>query len=485
MIDEPLTWAVVVVVLTAFAYLGLRGGADRDLEGFALAGRSESGRSIGLSFVASGVGAWMLVAPAEVGYTAGAAGVLGYGLAVAAPLVALALLGKRLRVVLPDGRSLADFARRRYGRGMQVTVALITLLYMGVAVAAELTAASGILARLTGVEPRLLVGTIVVTTLAYTAYGGLRASLRTDAWQAWLLVGLVATAGVLLLARVPEPAGAVAAASGDGWTLSGLEAATTLVLAVLVTTLFHNGMWQRVWAARDEGALRRGALLGVVGRVPLVVAAGMVGVLAVGLAADVGDPPTPVFALLGDLPAWVAVLLLVMLVALVASSIDTLENGMASLVATELPGVGLRGARVATVVAMLPALLAALQGWSVLRLLLIADLLCAAAAAPALLGLWRRATTRAAVVGTLGGLLGAYGHGWAASGDMLAAVGVATFAEGLALPPFLAALGGSAAMVVAVSLAWPDSSYRSAGAGEDHTSVGTGPSRAHEEEGTS
>lgn len=455
MLADASTWLLVAVVLAGFAWLGLRVGADRDLEGFALAHRGESGRAIGWSFLASGLGAWLLAAPPEIGATSGMIGVTGYVVAVVLPLVALVVLGQRVRALLPQGRSLADFARRRYGRAMQLTVAVITLFYMGVVAAAELTAAGGILAQLTGVDARGILAGIVLVTLVYTAYGGLRASLRTDAWQAWLLVGLVVVAAGVLLTRLPEPGAALARGMGQDATLLDVEVALTLVLAILVTTLFHNGMWQRVWAARDDRALRRGAAIGIASRVPLVLGAGLVGVLAVGLGADLGDPPMPLFALLDDLPAWVAVLLLAMLVALVASSVDTVENGMAALVATEVPRVGLGGARVVTAVAVLPALLVAFQGWSVVRLLMIANLLCAVAVAPAVLGLWRRATTAGAVAGTVAGLAGAGAYAAVVADDLAGAVAVATFAEGPRLGPLVAAVLAAALITVVGSLMRP------------------------------
>lgn len=455
MLAATSTWVLVLVVLAVFAWLGLRVGADRNVEGFALAHRGESGRSIGWSFLASGLGAWLLAAPPEIGATSGLVGVAGYVVGVALPLVALVVLGRRVRALLPQGRSLADFARHRYGRAMQLTVAVITLFYMGVVAAAELTAAGGILAQLTGVDSRWILAAIVLVTLVYTAYGGLRASLRTDAWQAWLLVGLVVAAGGMLLTRLPEPGAAVARGLGQDTTLVDLEVAVTLIVAILVTTLFHNGMWQRVWAARDDRALRRGAVIGIATRVPLVAAAGLIGVLAVGLGVDLGDPPMPLFALLDGLPAGVMVVLLAMLVALVASSIDTVENGIAALVATEVPRVGLGGARAATAVAVVPALLVAFQGWSVVRLLMIANLLCAVAVAPAVLGLWRRSTTPGAVAGTAGGLAGAGVYAVAVADDVAGAVAVATFAEGPRLGPLAAAMAAAALVTVIGSLVRP------------------------------
>jgi Na+/proline symporter len=452
-VADGLSFIMLVGVLALFCWLGLRVGRDRDVEQFTVARNSQSGAALGLSFLASGFGAWMLIAPPEVGATVGVLGVAGYAVAVAVPLVALALLGARLRTLMPEGHSLTEFARVRFGGGMRFTVLAFSLLYMLVAVTAELTAAGAVVARLSGLDPRVVILAVVASTLVYTAYGGLRASLRTDGWQAWLLLVLLAIAATAILVRLPTAGSALGTNPLMSVDMAGAEGAVTLVLAVVVTTLFHNGYWQRVWAARDQRALRRGVAIGIATRVPIVFAVGMTGVLAAGVGADLGTPPVPFFVLLEGLSAWVIAVVLVLALALVASSVDTLENGMAALIATERPGIGLRGARMATVVVMLPATLAAFQGYSVLRLLLIADLLCAALVVPALLGLWRRTTTAAAVCGCVAGFVAAFAHGWAVAGSVAGTVRVATFADGLAIGPFVAVLGASGAVTALIALA--------------------------------
>ena len=78
------------------------------------------------------------------------------------------------------------------------------------------------------------------------------------------------------------------------------------------------------------------------------------------------------------------------------SSLDTLLNGIASVVTTdlarfkpELKGTTvLSSSRAITVVLIIPAILIASQGYSVLYLFLIADMVCAAAVVPVFWGLY-------------------------------------------------------------------------------------------------
>jgi hypothetical protein len=99
---------------------------------------------------------------------------------------------------------------------------------------------------------------------------------------------------------------------------------------------------------------------------------------------------------------------------------------------------------------MVPAVVVALRGYSVLQLFLIADLLCAATVVPALLSLWSRATSTAALTGAAAGLLGAC----AAAALTDAGLASVTFPGGVpSLPPFAGALITSTAVSVIVSLA--------------------------------
>ncbi|WNV77631.1 sodium:solute symporter family transporter [Geodermatophilus sp. DSM 44513] len=451
MVGTALTAVAVAAVLLLFAGVGLGVGRDRDLEEFAVARGTQGGGALGLSFFASGVGAWVLFAPPEVGASVGLAGVVGYAVAITLPLLALVLLGRRLRALLPRGHNLVEFVRLRLGRVMHAYVLGISLGYMLVALAAELTAIGAVLGRLSGLDPRVGVVAVAAVTTLYTAHGGLRASIRTDAWQGWLLLLLLGVVGIAVVRALPDsgPQDAGRLLAVDG---AGLEGAATLVVAVLATSLFHNGYWQRVWSARDERALTRGALLGAAMRVLVVLPAGVVGLLAAASAVDLGNPPVPFFALLAGAEQWVLVVVLVFTVALVTSTVDTLQGGLAAAVVTEAPRWGLRGARLLVVLLTVVPALVAFQGISVLRLFLVADLLCAATIAPAFLGLWRRTTPAAAVAGAVAGLLGALAHGLVAGGSLAAAVDVATFADGLSLPPFAAALAASTAVTVLVSL---------------------------------
>ncbi|ATJ81595.1 sodium:solute symporter [Halomonas beimenensis] len=449
-----LTSAVLGAALLCFTVLGLRARrADGPLDDYVTARNTQSAQTLGLSFLASGMGAWILFAPPEIGAFVGPVALAGYALGSALPFLVLGAFGPAIRRRLPEGRSIGEYAEACFGPGVRRWVALVSILYMACFLAAELTAIGAITGLLSEVPPHLVVIGVALATLIYTAVGGLRASLATDRWQAWLLLALLALVGGVALTRLPAlPADAAMPAIPTG---DALGVALTLVIAVTAANLFHQGYWQRVWAARDARALGRGAWLGGTVTVLVVMVVGGLGMLAAMAGLALGEPPIPFFALLAEAPDWLALPALVLAVSLVASSVDTLQNGLASLV---VAGAGRRGlslgaARLVTVALMVPVVVVALQGLSVLRLFLIADLLCAAIVVPVLLGLWSRMSAPAALAGGMAGLLGAVLPGWLASGRLADGLLAASFPGGVpTLPPFLGALVAST--LVALLVAW-------------------------------
>lgn len=454
MLDTSIALGILLLTLLLFLWVGVGARRSADVEDYLLARNSQGGWPLGLSFLASGMGAWILFAPPEVGAGVGMVAVVGYALGAAGPFVAFALLGRRIRAVVPSGHSITEFVHLRYGRAFFTYVGFISIGYMFIFVAAELTAVGAVASIVSGLEARIAVVAVALATLAYTTYGGLRATLRTDRWQAWLILGLLTVALGAVVVEVPDAGSAFADSGLLNVDRIGLEVALTLVIAVVAANMFHQGYWQRLWAARDLTSLHRGAAVGAGLTIPVILVVGILGIVAAGAGFDLGTPPAPFFALTATLPNWIVGFVLVLGVSLVASSVDTLENALASMVVAEGRSFTLRSAQVVTVLLVAPAVVIAFQGYSVLRLFLIADLLCAATVCPVLLGLWSRATGSAAIAGSAAGLIGAIAPGWIDTGSFAEGVELATFPGAIpTLAPFFWALVISTAVMVGVSLA--------------------------------
>lgn len=411
--------ATLVVTLAAFAWLGVTaGGADR--ERYLVARSSQTTGRVAFSMFASGMGVWILFAPPQVGAQVGILGAIGYALAAAAPLVVFAWMGPWVRRRLPDGVTLLDWVARRFGRGFQRYVAVVSVGYMLLFITAELTSIGGAFGVLAGVGKLWPVILVAAATAGYTAWGGLPASLRTDRLQAWLILVLAAIAVAAIAITLPAPGPALTAGGLTAFTAAGWQTIVVLVIAVTAANLFHQGYWQRMWAAVDQRAAARGSLLGAALTVPVVFALGLVGMVAAGTG-ELEVPALAVFELLPSGPTVLLVAVAVLALSLVASSIDTLQNGVVALVSSEVGGraLSLIAAKFITVALTVPAVLVALATNDVLRIFLIADLVAAATVPPVVLGLWSRVDGRGAIAGAVAGLLAVVVVGWVTRGTLL------------------------------------------------------------------
>ena len=422
MIAPISAFAILAVTVVFFTLLGVlhvrRRGQTLDDH---LVCRSRTGAGAGMATVtASAIGAWVLFSPAETATWAGVAGVAGYALGQAAPLFLLAWLGPRLRARIPEGYSLNEYAHQRYGPVLRVFTLGVILFYLLVFLAAEITAIALAVRLIAGVPLVWTAAVVAAGTVAYTSYGGLRASIFTDRIQFALILPLLVAvfAGAVIL--LGGPAGVfdrVAAESPHllSWRHpAGVEFGFTLIIAIAAANLFHQGFWQRVYAGRDGPAVRRAYVFSGLAVIPIVFAAGLFGFMALNRGLEPGQASVAFFALVaGAFPPTLTVAVLVLALALVMSSADTLLNGMASAIVSELAirrpssdaALRLRRARLWTVLLALPAVTIAARGYSVLYLFLLADLVCAGAAVPVFYGLFEpRHTARRALTAAVAGI---------------------------------------------------------------------------------
>jgi len=421
-VSESIGLIALFTTAVAFAVLGiaLARGRIASVEDF-ISARSSSGAGVvALSLIASTLGAWVLFSPAEAAARTGIVALAGYAVGSALAIAVFAWVGARMRRLLPEGHAITEFVFHRYGRVMYAFVLIATVAYMFIYLAAELTAIGAAVAAITGINPATTVLAVLIATLAYTAYGGLRASLNTDVPQAALIVVLLVVLPVLFVIYVGGW-GAVTQALSEKHpellspaALSGWETAFALVLALIGANLFNQGYWQRVWLCRTDEDLRRAFYIAGLVTVPAIFLAGSFGLIAQA-AGILTQPSTALFDLLGHfaVPA-LAIAALVLAVALVMSSVDTLLSALASLFTVDAARLrpGLSGERLLLVsrwLTLVPAVLAgliALQGYSVLYLFLLADLICVAAAVPTFYGLYEpRLSGNVAIAASLLGLI--------------------------------------------------------------------------------
>ncbi|MFB6167781.1 MAG: sodium:proline symporter [Haloferacaceae archaeon] len=422
MVETGVALVAVTGTLVAFAVVGAWAARGRveSVESFVTARGSLGTAALTGTVVASSMGAWILFSPPEAGAAfGGITAVVGYAAGSALSLAAYAVVGPRIRALLPAGHGVTDFARARFGDGFAAYVLFVSAAYMFVFLAAEFTGIAAAVTALAGVPGWQTAALVGVTVFAYTAYGGLRASVATDVLQTVLILPLLAVVvGAALFAAGGPGAVVREAAAADPSLVNptyapGLRFAAYVVVAVVSAELLNQAWWQRVYASRDEQALRRGYLLAAVLVFPVVLGVGLFGLVAVGRGLE-GPASASLFLVVEALlPDSLVLAVAVLATLLVASSADTLFNGLASLVTVDLPRVVdvadenlTLVARAATGVVALGATVVGAQGYSVLTLFLLADLIAAATVVPLFHGLFsRRAWSGGAVVASAAGLV--------------------------------------------------------------------------------
>ena len=336
-------------------------------------------------------------------------------------------VGPRLRQIMPYGHSLNEYVRHRFhsgdtdypethraasnggdiwGKAVYWLTVAVMLLYMFVYLAAELTAIAQTLQLVANI-PLIVTSLIVITAVfIYTTYGGLKVTILTDALQFMLIVPLLIVcfvATIVLLGGFGPAFAPVAENLPELLSLGnigGLRFGATLIIAIIAAELFNQGNWQRVYACKTDETVRRSFLGSALVILHLLFLSGLLGLVAAG--ANLGGA-TGLFDLLKSLaiPNWLTGAVVLLAIALVMSSLDTLLNGISAVFTVDLlkisnqPKQVLLISRILTILVGLPAVIIAAQGYSVLYLFFIADLICAALLFPIVFSLYSRYHTAA------------------------------------------------------------------------------------------
>ncbi len=411
---NPTATFLTIATCAVFAVLGVlharrlaRASARRDdVEGY-LTARNSIGTGVSVAtLVATLAGTWILASPAFVVLMMGGAlALVAYGLAQASPMFLFPLVGPRLRRLMPNGHSLSEFVRHRYGAPMQLLVSAIALFYMSVYLAAELSAIALAGEALGGIPLILTAAVVAVGTAIYAAWGGLRTAIFADRIQVALIVGLLLIVAVTVTIAVHGVSAGLQPAreaqpelfkvSALGWST-----AAVLFIGIIASNLFDNSFWQRVFVCRDDRVVQRSFALSGLCIAPIIIIAGGLSLYAVGrLNVTADNASTSLFDLVHAVAApWVGLVVLVLALVLAMSTLAALMNaigGLASADAKTLkPATSARA--LLRIGRWLPLLLVAgAVGVASRRvdptyLFYVANLVCAGAVVPVFAGFWLR-----------------------------------------------------------------------------------------------
>ena len=391
-ISQSSSLTLVIVISLIFVIFGIYHSKKfQGINNYLTANRNIGLFSLTTSLVASALGAWILFGPASASTWGGIGAVIGYALGTGFPMIFLIYLGKKIRTDFPKGSSLIEYMRQKFGKSLFKLILLMTIFYMFIFLCAEVTAVAVLINYISGTELWITALIVIISTLTYTLYGGLRASIFTDNIQMFVIA-------VLLLITISY----ITLFNGNNFSFEFIEsknpqllsssyvpsytAGLTFFIAVAATNLFHQGNWQRVYAAKNYETLKKGLIISFLIIVPIVFLMGFIGMVS--FSVDPTNRPDLGFftLLLKEQTELLSLLIIVLGLALTISTVDTLVNAISSLFVVDGKATFnfdkktdyLKLSKYFIMAISIVVFIVASKGFDILYLFLLADLFCCA-----------------------------------------------------------------------------------------------------------
>ena len=391
-LSQSTSLTLLIVINLIFVFFGLYNSKKyKGLNNYLTANRNIGLFSLTTSLIASALGAWILFGPASAATWGGIGAIIGYSLGTAFPMFFLIYLGKKIRKEFPKGSSLIEFMRKKFRKSLFKLILLMTIFYMFIFLCAEVTAIAVLINYISGTQLWITALIVLLSTLVYTLYGGLRASIFTDNIQMVVI-------GILLLISLAY----ISSFTGSEFSFDFIKeknpqllsssyvpsytAGLTFFIAVAATNLFHQGNWQRVYAAKNFETLRKSLIISFFIIIPIVFYMGFSGMVAFSI-----DPTTRpdlgfFTLLLKDQTELLSVVVIILGLALTISTVDTLVNAISSLIVVDGKATFnldkkinyLNLSKYIILFLSFISFIVASKGFDILYLFLLADLFCCA-----------------------------------------------------------------------------------------------------------
>ena len=384
----------LILVITSsliFVILGLyNSNKYQGLNNYLTANRNIGVFSLTTSLTASALGAWILFGPASAATWGGIGAVIGYSLGTAFPMLFLIYLGKKIRKELPRGSSLIEFMRKKFEKSLFKLILLLTIFYMFIFLCAEVTAVAVLINYISGTELWVTALIVLISTLVYTLYGGLRASIFTDNIQ-MIVIGILLLISLIYINIFTGSDFSIDFVKEKNPQLLSLSyvpsytAGLTFFIAVAATNLFHQGNWQRVYAAKNFETLKKSLVMSFFIIVPVVFFMGFTGMVAFSLDPTIRPDLGFFTLLLKEQTKFLSFFVIVLGLALTISTVDTLVNAISSLIVVDGNATfnldkkkSLNFSKYIILFLSLISFIIASKGFDILYLFLLADLFCCA-----------------------------------------------------------------------------------------------------------
>ena len=398
-----LTFAVVVFISTLFLLIGIFYSRKKvSLNTYLVSDRNEGVFSLSATLIASSLGAWILFGPPTAATWGGFGSVIGYALGTAFPMILLIFFGKKIRLLLPKGKSLTELVLNKFGKNLFKLIFSLMIFYLFIFLCAEVTAISKLVYYISGLNIWITASIILFFTLTYVLFGGLKATIRSDGIQfiAIILLFLYLIFSVFLknnnnlnLNIFQENFIKFDSKS----LISSFQFGFVFFIAVAATNLFHQGNWQRVYAAKNEKILVKSLLISFFIIFLIVLIMGVTGSISKLNGLKFNEDLAFFSIILNKNDILISLVVLIFSVCLTISTVDTLLNSISSLAIVHSKDFfnfkSLKDKKLSNVLLILLSIICfivALYQFSVLYLFLLADLLCCACVYVIFKGLYQK-----------------------------------------------------------------------------------------------
>ncbi len=403
--NENVIYLLVISILT-WIYFQTRSLKSNENEYFVL-NKSAGVLGLSLSFYASGMGLWILTSPAEVAWYGLGYDIYGYALSAATPFILIYIFGPKIADLLPNGATLAQFVETKYGNIAQKIVSIVAVIYMGAFLIAEFASISFVFESISSVRGILISLLIAITTLAYLFRHGFKASYFTDRLQSYGIILLLAIVFTIWLSQnsLSEIVTFANAGGLSSFETFSLKSALAVIIAVTAAEVFSMGYWQRTFSAENSKAIKQASVFSGIGAFLTILLLGIGG--AVGAGKGIESPSLSFIEQL-DLNNFTIILLVSLATLLVTSSIDTLENAIASTISLDILKKKSEEAKLITLLVVCIALVISIEVTSIFNVFLVADLFAACLVFPAFYRIKKSSKDILLIIPFVGSLISVY-----------------------------------------------------------------------------
>ncbi|MCL2629605.1 MAG: sodium:solute symporter family protein [Alphaproteobacteria bacterium] len=235
--------------------------------------------------------------------------------------------------------TIADFFGNRFGIPSRRLMVILQLVLIAMAIGTQIVAVSWLLSALLGISYATAAVLLFVVSMAYSAMGGLKMDIITDAIQFWLIILTFVLLGYFLLR---DTSFLTVLQSTPPEMLNPFNKGNIAKYLMLVPSLFAyliaGGIyWQLLLSAKSEKVVRKSMFIsaGVVFLIQVLMVC--FGIYAYNMLKGMANPDLAFFTLMGHvMPQWLTGLGLAAILAIVMSTLDSAFIAGSTMISNEL-----------------------------------------------------------------------------------------------------------------------------------------------------